>query len=55
MFTHACFHCSIREITAEVGAAVVREAVAGGLAEGHRDVGLKELKSMSKVRLSPTF
>ncbi|XP_057531671.1 NAD-dependent malic enzyme 59 kDa isoform, mitochondrial [Amaranthus tricolor] len=39
---------SIREITAEVGAAVVREAVAGGLAEGHRDVGLKELRCMSK-------
>ncbi|KAL8162513.1 hypothetical protein V2J09_014002 [Rumex salicifolius] len=39
---------SIREITAEVGAAVLREAVAEGLAEGHGDVGPKELSQMSK-------
>ncbi|KMT20599.1 hypothetical protein BVRB_1g005810 [Beta vulgaris subsp. vulgaris] len=39
---------SIREITAEVGAAVLQEAVAEDLAEGHGDVGRKELRSMSK-------
>ncbi|KAK9273740.1 hypothetical protein L1049_018550 [Liquidambar formosana] len=39
---------SIREITAEVGAAVVRAAVAEELAEGHGDVGPRELMHMSK-------
>ncbi|KAL6981902.1 malate dehydrogenase (decarboxylating) [Sarracenia purpurea var. burkii] len=39
---------SIRDITAEVGAAVVRAAVAEELAEGHGDVGPKELMHMSK-------
>ncbi|XP_057998126.1 NAD-dependent malic enzyme 2, mitochondrial isoform X2 [Hevea brasiliensis] len=39
---------SIRHITAEVGAAVLRAAVAEGLAEGHGDVGPRELKNMSK-------
>ncbi|XP_062155635.1 NAD-dependent malic enzyme 59 kDa isoform, mitochondrial [Alnus glutinosa] len=39
---------SIREITAEVGAAVIQAAVAEGLAEGHGDVGPRELKNMSK-------
>ncbi|KAL0002529.1 hypothetical protein SO802_016310 [Lithocarpus litseifolius] len=39
---------SIRNITAEVGAAVLRAAVAEELAEGHCDVGPKELKIMSK-------
>ncbi|KAM6601192.1 hypothetical protein CsatA_020801 [Cannabis sativa] len=39
---------SIRHITTEVGAAVVRAAVAEGLAEGHGDVGYRELKHMSK-------
>ncbi|XP_075670732.1 NAD-dependent malic enzyme 59 kDa isoform, mitochondrial [Castanea sativa] len=39
---------SIRNITAEVGAAVLRAAVAEELAEGHGDVGPKELKNMSK-------
>ena len=41
--------CSIRDITAEVGAAVLRAAVAEELAEGYHDVGTKELVSMSKV------
>uniref|UniRef100_A0A7C8ZII5 Malic enzyme n=1 Tax=Opuntia streptacantha TaxID=393608 RepID=A0A7C8ZII5_OPUST len=40
---------SIREITAEVAAAVLREATAAGLAEGYGDVGPKELSSMSKA------
>lgn len=39
---------SIRHITTHVGAAVVRAAVAEDLAEGHYDVGLKELLNMSK-------
>ncbi|KDP28665.1 hypothetical protein JCGZ_14436 [Jatropha curcas] len=39
---------SIRHITAEVGAAVLRAAVAENLAEGHGDVGPKELRNMSK-------
>ncbi|XP_057980038.1 NAD-dependent malic enzyme 59 kDa isoform, mitochondrial isoform X2 [Malania oleifera] len=39
---------SIRRITAEVGAAVVRAAVAEELAEGHGDVGPRELSHMSK-------
>ncbi|MED6217105.1 hypothetical protein PIB30_014562 [Stylosanthes scabra] len=38
----------IRNVTAEVGAAVLRAAVAEGVAEGHGDVGSKELKHMSK-------
>ncbi|KAK4797071.1 hypothetical protein SAY86_029397 [Trapa natans] len=39
---------SIRHITAEVGAAVLRAAVAEGLAEGHCEVGPRELQQMSK-------
>ncbi|XP_039167280.1 NAD-dependent malic enzyme 59 kDa isoform, mitochondrial [Eucalyptus grandis] len=39
---------SIRHITAEVGAAVLRAAVAEELAEGHGDIGPRELMHMSK-------
>eukprot|EP00268_Persea_americana_P034635 TRINITY_DN34250_c2_g1_i1.p1 TRINITY_DN34250_c2_g1~~TRINITY_DN34250_c2_g1_i1.p1 ORF type:complete len:610 (-),score=106.80 TRINITY_DN34250_c2_g1_i1:634-2463(-) len=39
---------SIRHITTEVGAAVVQAAVDEELAEGHCDVGAKELMHMSK-------
>ncbi|GAV90090.1 malic domain-containing protein/Malic_M domain-containing protein [Cephalotus follicularis] len=39
---------SIRHITAEVGAAVLRAAVEEELAEGHGDMGPKELMHMSK-------
>jgi hypothetical protein len=42
-------NCSIRNVTAEVGASVLRAAVAEGLAEGHGVVGSKELEHMSKV------
>ncbi|CAJ1818006.1 unnamed protein product [Sphenostylis stenocarpa] len=38
----------IRNVTAEVGAAVIGAAVAENQAEGHGDVGLKELENMSK-------
>lgn len=40
---------SIRDITAEVGAAVLRAAVAEEVAEGHGEVGPKDLLHMSKV------
>ncbi|KAG5538451.1 hypothetical protein RHGRI_019131 [Rhododendron griersonianum] len=39
---------SIRDITAEVGAAVIQAAVAEELAEGHGDIGPRELRQMSK-------
>ncbi|QCE02783.1 malate dehydrogenase [Vigna unguiculata] len=39
---------SIRDVTAEVGAAVLRAAVEEELAEGHGDVGHRELSHMSK-------
>lgn len=39
---------NIRDITAEVGAAVLRAAVAEELAEGHGEVGPKDLQHMSK-------
>ncbi|XP_004306814.1 PREDICTED: NAD-dependent malic enzyme 59 kDa isoform, mitochondrial [Fragaria vesca subsp. vesca] len=42
---------SIRDITAEVGAAVVRAAVAEDLAEGHGEVGPRELSHMSKEEI----
>lgn len=42
---------SIRHITAEVGAAVVRAAVAEDLAEGHGEVGSRELAHMSKEEI----
>ncbi|CAN6287796.1 unnamed protein product [Urochloa humidicola] len=42
---------SIRHITAKVGAAVVRAALAEDLAEGCDDVGPKELASMSELEM----
>ncbi|XP_022897061.1 NAD-dependent malic enzyme 59 kDa isoform, mitochondrial isoform X2 [Olea europaea var. sylvestris] len=39
---------SIRDITAEVGAAVLRTAVVEEVAEGHGEVGSRELSNMSK-------
>ncbi|KAK9715683.1 hypothetical protein RND81_06G182300 [Saponaria officinalis] len=42
------FHSIIRDITAEVVAIVLREAVVGDLAEGHGEVGTRELQCMSK-------
>lgn len=39
---------SIRDITAEVAAAVLRAGIGEGLAEGHGDVGAKELEHMSE-------
>jgi hypothetical protein len=45
-------HYSIRHITARVGAAVLRAAVAEDLAEGIGDVGPSELSSMPEVLLA---
>ncbi|KAI4328755.1 hypothetical protein L6164_021087 [Bauhinia variegata] len=42
---------SIRDLTAEIGAAVLREAVAEGIAEGHCNLGPRELEQMSKSHL----
>lgn len=42
-------NCSIRDITKEVAAAVVREAVAEDLAEGYRDMEPKELQKLTQV------
>ncbi|WOG95430.1 hypothetical protein DCAR_0414749 [Daucus carota subsp. sativus] len=42
---------SIRDITAEVAAAVLRAAIGEGLAEGHGDVGAKELEHMSEEEI----
>ena len=41
---NATLFYSIRDVTAEVGAAVVCAAVAEKQAEGHGDVGFKELE-----------
>ncbi|KAK6920167.1 Malic enzyme, N-terminal domain [Dillenia turbinata] len=41
----------IRDVTSEVGAAVAQAAVAEELAEGHGEVGIKELMQMSKVEM----
>ncbi|KAK3194850.1 hypothetical protein Dsin_026160 [Dipteronia sinensis] len=43
---------SIRHITAEVGAAVLQAAVAEELAEGHGEVGPKELQHMSEEEIA---
>ncbi|KAF6140958.1 hypothetical protein GIB67_030169 [Kingdonia uniflora] len=41
---------SIWHITTKVGAAVVHEAVVEELAEGHGDIGTKDITLMSEVR-----
>lgn len=41
--------CRIRDITKEVAAAVVKEAVAEDLAEGYRDMDARELARLSEV------
>lgn len=48
-------NCSIRDITAEVAAAVLRAGIGEGLAEGHGDVGAKELEHMSEVSTHSVF
>jgi len=43
-----CSTCRIRDITKEVAAAVVREAVAEDLAEGYREMDARELARLSE-------
>lgn len=42
---------SIRDITKEVAAAVIKEAVVEDLAEGYRDMDARELGRLNKVRV----
>lgn len=49
-----CPTCRIRDITKEVAAAVVREAVAEDLAEGYRDMDARELARLNEV-VNPSF
>lgn len=41
--------CSIRDITKEVAAAVVKEAIEEDLAEGYREMDARELQKLSQV------
>jgi len=41
--------CSIRDITKEVAAAVIKEAVAEDLAEGYRGMDARALQRLDKV------
>ena len=43
--------CSIRDITKEVAAAVVKEAIEEDLAEGYREMDARELQKLSQVFL----
>ena len=44
--------CSIRDITKEVAAAVIKEAVEEDLAEGYRTMDARELKRLSQVNFN---
>lgn len=46
---------SIRDITKEVAAAVIKEAVEEDLAEGYRDMDARELGKLNKVRVLDPF
>lgn len=48
-------HCRIRDITKEVAAAVIREAIAEDLAEGYRDMDARELQRLSQVDICFTW
>lgn len=41
--------CSIRDITKEVAAAVVKEAIEEDLAEGYREMDARELRKLNQV------
>lgn len=49
-FHEYVFVCSIRDITKEIAAAVIMEAIEEDLAEGYRGVDARELRKYSKVR-----
>ena len=44
--------CRIRDITKEVAAAVIKEAVAEDLAEGYREMDSHELRKLNQVSSS---
>lgn len=41
--------CSIRDITKEVAAAVIKEAIEEDLAEGYREMDARELQKLNEV------
>lgn len=41
--------CSIRDITKQVAAAVVKEAIEEDLAEGYREMDARELQKLNEV------
>lgn len=43
--------CSIRDITKQVAAAVIKEAIEEDLAEGYREMDSRELRKLSQVYL----
>ena len=45
----------IRDITKEVAAAVIKEAVEKDLAEGYRDMDVRELKKLNEVKILSKF
>ena len=45
----------IRDITKEVAAAVIKEAVEKDLAEGYRDMDVRELKKLNEVEILSKF
>lgn len=51
LLTHLYNH-RIREITKEVAAAVIKEAVEEDLAEGYRGTGVRELQKLNQVKCS---
>lgn len=44
-----CYACSIRDITKEVAAAVIKEAIEEDLAEGYREIDGRELRKLNQV------
>lgn len=49
MYTYFVDVNSIRNITKEVAAAVIKEAIEEELAEGYRDMDARELRKLSRV------
>lgn len=47
--------CRIRDITKEVAAAVIKEAVEEDLAEGYRDMDARELQKLNEVEILSNF
>lgn len=51
LFSHF-FWCRIRDITKEVAAAVVKEAIQEDLAEGYRGMDVRELQKLNEVEIT---